>query len=400
MPVRQHRVLFVTSCPLAWGGSEELWAGAAVALRQRGWVTMTGRLAPWPQGRLHPRWRLLQTAGVGVGNFRVASLSRAGVDAVHRFLPLLSRFVRRLHNHALAARLRSLAPDLVVVSQGQAFDGCYPISMPEICRLAGVRYVLICQKAAEIHWPDDGSRCSLLRGYRGAVRVYFVSEHNRRLVSRQLGIELSNAELVQNPCLVPYQSCLDWPVSPDGVMRLACVARLWPLEKGQDVLLHVLAQAKWRSRALEVAFYGEGPMARGLLAMARYLHLENVHFPGVAHPLEIWRHHHALVLPSRAEGLPLAQVEAMLCGRPVIVSDAGGTAEILQDGVHGFVASAATEVALDEALERAWQRRHDWPSIGSAAAIHVRQLYHPDPCAVFADRLEAIHEGDSRTAPF
>lgn len=104
-------------------------------------------------------------------------------------------------------------------------------------------------------------------------------------------------------------------------------------------------------------------------------------------PLEIWRTHYALVLPSRAEGLPLVQVEAMMCGRPAIVADAGGTAEIIRDGEHGFLAAAATETAIDEALERAWQRRADWQAIGMAAAAHVRTLYPPDPCGTFADRL-------------
>jgi glycosyltransferase involved in cell wall biosynthesis len=131
-------------------------------------------------------------------------------------------------------------------------------------------------------------------------------------------------------------------------------------------------------------------MAEGLQNMARHLQLERVGFPGFTDPETIWRQHHGLVLPSRAEGLPLAQVEAMLCGRPVIVADAGGTAEILVDGVQGFLARSASVVELDAALERAWQRRHDWPAIGQAAADHIRSIYPPDPCAVFADQLEAL----------
>ena len=173
-------------------------------------------------------------------------------------------------------------------------------------------------------------------------------------------------------------------------MRLACVGRLWPEEKGQDVILNVLAMPKWRARALHVNFYGEGAMEQGLKGMASYLELEQVIFPGFGSPINIWKEHHGLVLPCRAEGLPLVQVEAMLCGRVVIVADAGGTAEILEDGVHGFLASSASITEMDAALERAWQKRDQWQQIGVTAAEHIRNLYPPDPCSVFADHLESI----------
>lgn len=392
---RPSKILFLTSCPVAWGGSEELWSGAALVLRQRGHVILTGRSETWPPGRLHPRWRRLQAAGVGVKNFTVGSLAQAVVDAINRFIPTLFRPAKRLHNLALALKLRLLAPDLVVISQGQSFDGCYPVMLPEISKTAGIPYVLISQKAAEIHWPDDSQLRLLRRGYLDAAAIYFVSRHNCRLVSQQLALDIPAAQIVQNPFLVSHEQPLPWPDCSDGVWRLACVARMWPLEKAQDVLLNVLAMEKWRSRSLEVNFFGEGPMAHALQAMARHLRLERVSFPGFTPPTEIWAKHHALVLPTRAEGLPLAQVEAMLCGRPVIVADAGGTSEIMEDGIHGFLAVAACETAVDHALERAWQCREDWPVMGAAAAAYVREIYAPDPCAAFADRLEALLPGGS-----
>jgi glycosyltransferase involved in cell wall biosynthesis len=382
--------LFLTSCPIVWGGSEELWAGAAVRLHERGFRIRTGRSEPWPRGRLHPRWNALKQSGVGVNNFGVSGLERAIPDAFKRFVPLLEHPAWRTRNLVLAAKIRLLAPDLAVISQGQAYDGCFPICLPEVCRFAGVPYVLICQKAAEIHWPDDRLRPLLQRCYRDAARVFFVSEHNRRTTQLQIGVDLSGAEVVRNPFMVKVAGPLPWPSTGSGPLRLACVARMWPLEKGQDILLAVLAREKWRTRPVEVSFYGDGPMAQGLEEMAAAMGCKNVRFPGFADPTEIWRTHHALVLPSRAEGLPLAQVEAMMCGRPVIVAEAGGTAEIIQDGEHGFLATAATEVAIDDALERAWQRRDDWPAIGDAAAAHVRAIYPTDPCGTFADRLQAV----------
>ena len=45
---------------------------------------------------------------------------------------------------------------------------------------------------------------------------------------------------------------------------------------------------------------------------------------------EIWASNHVLVMPSRAEGFPLAIVEAMLCARPVLASDVAGNSEIVE----------------------------------------------------------------------
>ena len=342
---------------------------------------------------MHPRWADLRDAGVGVGNFRVSTMDIAVPDAFRRFLPgRISNAVTRLRDRWLACKLRLCNADLAVISQGQAYDGLYPVNLPEICRLAGLPYVLICQKSSETDWPFDVIRAEHRRCYEDAEKVFFVSEHNRRITSQQLGAVLEHAEVVRNPFMVRVEEPLPWPRSPEGQVRLACVARMWPLEKGQDVLLNVLARDRWRNRPVEVDFYGEGPIERGLEEMARLLGLANARFRGFATDMTaVWRDHHALVLPSRAEGLPLAQVEAMLCGRPVIVAAAGGTPEIVQEGEHGFVAESATEDAFDACMERAWQRRQEWDAIGRRAAEHVRRRFPADPCGAFADRIETIH---------
>lgn len=391
MPTSGARtILFLTSCPLDWGGSEELWSGAARRLVGRGADVAAGRSEPW-RGRGPDRhWLALAESGVRIDGFSVPTVARAIPDAVRRYLPALEARVWHARSRLLAARVRRHRPALVVISMGQAYDGLFPISLTEICRLAGVPYAILCQKAGEIHWPEDEHRERFRRAYREAAAVFFVSEHNRRTVERQLAIDLARAEVVRNPFMVRADGPLPWPEPRDGTLRLACVGRMWPLEKAQDVLLGVLARDAWRARPLEVSFYGEGPMARGIAEMARHLGLAKVRFPGFADPTAIWREHHALALPARAEGLPLVEVEAMWCGRPVVVADAGGTAEVVRDGEHGFVAAGASEAEFDAALERAWLRRDEWRAMGERAAAHVRTLFPPDPCAAFAERLERL----------
>jgi glycosyltransferase involved in cell wall biosynthesis len=57
------------------------------------------------------------------------------------------------------------------------------------------------------------------------------------------------------------------------------------------------------------------------------------------------------VLPSLLENQPLSVIEAQLAGKPVIVSDAGGLPEIVENGVTGIVSPAGDEEALFENIE-------------------------------------------------
>ena len=98
-------------------------------------------------------------------------------------------------------------------------------------------------------------------------------------------------------------------------------------------------------------------------------------------------------MPSRVEGMPLAMVEAMLCGRPVIATDVAGHSEIIEDGATGFLAKAATVDAFRSALEQAWQRRSDLQRMGKLAAQRIRQLVPNDPIEVFSEKIMTIARG-------
>jgi glycosyltransferase involved in cell wall biosynthesis len=122
--------------------------------------------------------------------------------------------------------------------------------------------------------------------------------------------------------------------------------------------------------------------------LARHLALKKVDFPGFVSDVEsIWKTHHALVLPSRTEGLPLALIEAMMCGRFGIVTNEGGTSEVVDEGRTGFIANAAKVDELDHAMERAWAMRAEWESIGKAAGRAVRTMVPLDPLASFTAKL-------------
>jgi len=79
----------------------------------------------------------------------------------------------------------------------------------------------------------------------------------------------------------------------------------------------------------------------------------------------------------------------MLCGRSVVATDVAG-AEVVEDGITGFLAEAPSVRCVGNALERFWGRKEKAKEIGAAAAERIRQLVPPDPARVFADKIRGL----------
>jgi len=377
----RRRILFLSSNS-TWGGSEELWSSAAAVLAERGHrVDVAKAFVPTHE----PRIERLRALGCRIFDLRRLTLvPKRLTEWAVRFSWPLDVVIRALRFRRALSRLR---PDLVVLSQGGNLDGIF---YGQRLLRRGIPYVLVVQKAAEMYWPGEAQHDNMRAVYAGARRCYFVSDHNRRLTEEQLGMSLPQAEVVRNPFAVGWESERPWPESATQV-RLACVGRIYPAEKGQDMLLRLLSRPKWRDRPLHVSFFGSGNYLAPLRKTAEFLGLDNVSFEGFTRDVgAIWDTHHALVLPSHCEGLPLVVVEAMLSGRVVITTDVAGNGEMVSDGENGFLAAAPNERFLDEALERAWARLQEWEQIGRKAAADAREKVPRDPAAVFAERLAQL----------
>ncbi len=75
-----------------------------------------------------------------------------------------------------------------------------------------------------------------------------------------------------------------------------------------------------------------------------------------------------------------------MCGRPAVVTKVGGSAEVVEDGVTGFLA-APDEESIDAALEEAWARRGELREMGELAAQKIRELVPANPAEEFAGLL-------------
>ncbi len=378
--------LFITSNESDdWGGSELLWSSTAEKLARRGEKV---RVSVREFGKPIPVVERVRAAGCRIFYRRVRR--RLLYRAARKLFPLPED--SRTH-----MRSAGTGVDLVVISQGGNKEG---LLWMEEARAAGHRYVVIAEGASQLLWQDDQTAERLAQSYEGAVRSYFVSQANLDLTRRQFATPLYGSRVIRNPFNVRYDARPPWPAHHMEVLSLACVGRLDAGTKGQDLLLEVLSLPHWRERKVHVSVVGGGINSRLLRHMAEELKLSSIDFAGHIEDMEaVWTKHHALILPSRLEGMPLVVVEAMLCGRPCIATDVGGNRELIRDGVNGFLAKAPTVELLDEAMNRAWDNRHRLREMGERAANDVRQWVSADPVEDFVRDLTAIVEGMNQVKP-
>ena len=87
--------------------------------------------------------------------------------------------------------------------------------------------------------------------------------------------------------------------------------------------------------------------------MVRQLHADSVRFVGLQANVQDWL---ALadvtVLPSFYEGLPLAAIESLAAGRPMVATAVDGTPEIVLDGATGLTVPPGDPAALARAICR------------------------------------------------
>jgi len=144
------------------------------------------------------------------------------------------------------------------------------------------------------------------------------------------------------------------PPSSTARLPLLAVNRLIP-RKGMDLLIRALgAVRKELGDTFELTIVGEGSLVQELQTLATGHGIgDAVTFAG-AIPHEdlpgVYRDADLFVLPSLAEGMSNALLEAMASGLPVIVTDTGGSAELVQN--NGIVVPPGNVEALAEALKR------------------------------------------------
>jgi glycosyltransferase involved in cell wall biosynthesis len=238
-------------------------------------------------------------------------------------------------------------------------------------------------------------RAALRWATRRSAALVGVSDATAGALRRNLGIDPSKLHVVPNgiPLRTGVRARLrsELALAP-GELLIVSVGNLYAV-KGHAVLIDALATMRDRTGWL-VAIAGRGEEEPRLRAQAATAGIgDRVHLLGFRDDVaDILAAGDIFTMPSLSEGLPLALVEGMSFGLPVVVTRVGGVPEVVTDGVEGLIVppsdAAALAGALGALLEDPARRQH----MGTAARTRALRDY---ALSTMADRYDRLYRGES-----
>ncbi len=187
---------------------------------------------------------------------------------------------------------------------------------------------------------------------RGAAFVIAVSDFGRSQLCRWADFaDWPKIHVIR--CGVDANFLTPEPTPVPETSKLVCVGRLSE-QKGQLNLIHAAAILRDQNIPFHLNLIGDGPLRPILEQAITNLRLESRTtlkgtLPGPTIRQEILESR-AFVLPSFAEGLPVAIMEALALGRPVLSTYVAGIPELVEPHQSGWLVPAGSVPALAEAL--------------------------------------------------
>ena len=206
--------------------------------------------------------------------------------------------------------------------------GTWPsVFRPVFRRVATRDLKAMCRGAVAVHYVTQGA---LQKRYPPSADAY-VAHFSDALMDSAFASPAVQAER--------FRRIQTMGASEDGEkpFRVGFIGSLSQLYKGPDVLLRAVALCRLRGLDFETVMVGEGRCAELMKALARRVGIaDRTRFLGQLPfgeaVFEFLDSIDLFVMPSRAEGLPRALLEAMARGCPCIASDVGGIPELLPPG--------------------------------------------------------------------
>ena len=163
---------------------------------------------------------------------------------------------------------------------------------------------------------------------------------------------------------------------PAEVPVLAIISRLDHWGKGHRELFQAMAELR-RSRPVHCLVIGGGRRQGEMAALVQELGLApSVTFVGQRQDVpDLLNAADIFVLPSHSEGVSRSLLEAMALGLPVVVSEAGGSPEVVQHEVNGLLVPVKDPQALAQALRRLLDHPPLAARLGQAAAQRVAAVF-------------------------
>jgi len=162
----------------------------------------------------------------------------------------------------------------------------------------------------------------------------------------------------------------------DGAFVVVTAARLTK-PKGHKFLLEALPELIKRIPRFHCLLLGDGNMRAELEGRCNALELEDkVTFAGaVDDVLDILPACDLFALPSLWEGLPVALIEAMGMGLPVVATAVAGTPEVVVSGESGVLVAPGDTEALAEAITTLYENENIRRRVADVGRIRAREMF-------------------------
>lgn len=260
-----------------------------------------------------------------------------------------------------------------------------------VLRLLRCRYVVHTHAAEDAmfhRWVPGHLRRAIMWGLAGADSFIALTQFWGDYYARALGIPADRVLLLPNPAVLP-------PVQPDRTSRMGLhflFAGRIGKRKGAFELIQAFAalpdDIRNRSR-ITLAGDGEVDVARELAA--RLGCSGQLSLPGWVEPRESERllaDADVFLLPSHAEGMSMALLEAMAWGLPVVTTACGGAGEFLQSGGNCILTKPGDIQGLASAMCALAQDSHLRARIGAEARKTASGLR----VERYVEKLTALYE--------
>ncbi len=298
---------------------------------------------------------MLALAGEWRGRYDVtlACPTSPGGRALLRRAARVGAAIKRLDNDSdgVARWLRDGGFDLLHVHAGIGWEGH---ALAAQGRAAGIARIVRTEHLPDVI-TDPSQRRDHLAGIARVDHVICVSDAAASTF-RTAGIDPAKISVIRNglPARAARRSRRDTRGSLGVDERcpvMVTTARLTP-QKDHATLIGALPAVLARHPACRVWLIGTGPQEDMLKEQASALGVAGaVSFMGYrADVPDLLAAADLFVLPSRFEGLPLAVLEAMAHGLPVVATRVGGTDEVLIDGVTGRLVGPGDPDTLASAI--------------------------------------------------
>lgn len=283
-------------------------------------------------------------------------------------------FVRTLTFTIKALNILSrIKPDLCIVNMGHSVFPClayaFLLDRPVLVRLAGGEFVAAFKERPTTLWEKVNSRLTIEASRKCDI---IVLNRDTYLTLRSRGIG-KRIYLIPNPIRNEF-----FDIQPyiQG-FNIVYVGRLTRV-KGVLTLIEAFAEIAKAIPEARLILVGDGPLRPDIEKRVRELGLENKvlitgFIPNSQIP-KILKGASVFVLPSYAEGLSNALLQAMAAGLPCIVSDTEENREVIHHGVNGLLFPVGDSKALAETLIQVLTDKELASKLGCKAKESIKHL--------------------------